>query len=378
MSTMIIVGNQHLASFNKPRSSHHQFIMGLRSAKPPTAKVWGRMIGYKGKNLWWSDRAHRNTPVHAFNVIVMTDNCWVVTYEDLLPRTFGKGGQYAKKAARNRLLRDNCKAIISLSEYAIRKFKIWNAEWSGLQRALDKTVVIPPNLPLRVKTAKQRNKRIRIVFVGRALARKGGVSVLRMARNAHEDGYQMDIHIVSSLQINGYTDHTDHARYDDDLALLDLPNVTLHKELVNEEVLKLLASADFQVMPTLGDTYGYSLLEGFSLGTPSIATRTCAIPEFIKDGRNGYLLDVPCDDILDISWLRRSGDLAFRSTDAYWELLDAVYSDLARQAYQKIVSTSDSDYVRLSQGAIDEIRKNHDVTLATNRIHDLYDRCLHS
>jgi glycosyltransferase involved in cell wall biosynthesis len=46
------------------------------------------------------------------------------------------------------------------------------------------------------------------------------------------------------------------------------------------------------LLPTFADTFGFSAIEAMAQGTPVIGTRICALPEFIRDGNNGILLDL--------------------------------------------------------------------------------------
>jgi glycosyltransferase involved in cell wall biosynthesis len=46
-------------------------------------------------------------------------------------------------------------------------------------------------------------------------------------------------------------------------------------------------------LPTFGDTFGYSAIESMANHTPVIATRQAALPELIRHGEDGILLDLP-------------------------------------------------------------------------------------
>lgn len=77
---------------------------------------------------------------------------------------------------------------------------------------------------------------------------------------------------------------------------MDLDNVNYYKSLPNQQVIDLLSKSHFQFMPTLQDSYGFSIAEGFSVATPAITTNICALPELITPGENGYLLEVPLNE----------------------------------------------------------------------------------
>lgn len=53
----------------------------------------------------------------------------------------------------------------------------------------------------------------------------------------------------------------------------------------------LLNSADIFVLPTLDDCFPLVLLEAMSCGLPIVSTRVGAIPEIVRDGADGFLVD---------------------------------------------------------------------------------------
>lgn len=56
-------------------------------------------------------------------------------------------------------------------------------------------------------------------------------------------------------------------------------------------VSELLVQADIFVLPSLSENLPNVVLEALQVGLPVIATRVGALPEIIKDGGNGYLVD---------------------------------------------------------------------------------------
>lgn len=61
--------------------------------------------------------------------------------------------------------------------------------------------------------------------------------------------------------------------------------------LCAEEVAFASAAADVFVSPTIAESFGQTLLENIKCGTPVISTRTTAVPEIVKDGINGFLVE---------------------------------------------------------------------------------------
>lgn len=317
--------------------------------------------------------------VHCLNDIAITSKPWIVTFEAIIPRTFQQGRKRLADMVRHRLIKDNCHKVIGQSYYALKKLAKRHESWKPVARLMDKSQVIYPSIDIKDPRPKSKpGKNLSIVFVGNSFARKGGVSAVRLAQKALNDNFPITVHIVSRLQLGAYTDALDNNLYKDDIQLLDLPNVVYHKEIENSKVLELLQQSDFQFMPTIGDTFGFSIVEGLSYGTPAIVTNTCAMPELVQHDHNGYLLDVEVNETNDIAWLKAAHNTTYRSSDSYWEQLDKTYSDLANQAYQLLETFSQrkDDYERLSAASIEHVKKHHDSHKMSQAYDAIYDEVL--
>jgi glycosyltransferase involved in cell wall biosynthesis len=103
------------------------------------------------------------------------------------------------------------------------------------------------------------------------------------------------------------------------------------------EVLGLLAAADVAVLPSAWENFPHVAVEALTMGTPVVATRVGGVPEIVRDGENGLLVE-PGDDagfadalerILRDDELRaRLGDAAPQSVARF--SADAVYGELER------------------------------------------------
>lgn len=67
--------------------------------------------------------------------------------------------------------------------------------------------------------------------------------------------------------------------------------VELCGAVYGEDKARLFAEADLFVLPTRNDTFALVVLEAMRAGVPVIATRQGALPELVRDGVNGYLID---------------------------------------------------------------------------------------
>ena len=341
--------------------------------EPPHASIrqWICRDGF----IQWSLGQKHYDIAHCFNHIPVTSKPWLITFEDILPRTWGLGSSLLRKLARSRLLGENCAHLIGLSEYSRRKIAEANCGWERLPELMGKVTIIPPTVPTRNFNPKQfRGPEIELAFIGRTFARKGGVTALRLAKKAHEMNLPLKLYIASSLRVDAYTDHSDPTKYKDDFALLDLPNVELLGEIPNSEVLELLRRCDFQYMPTLADTFGYSIIEGFSVGTPALVTGTCALPEIVQNQVNGFILNVDVNEQGDVRWLRDSRDRSYRGTDEYWELLDQTYSDLADQSCHTLSGFLEKPtfYEALSEACLHSVETRYNAVKTSKQLDRMY------
>jgi glycosyltransferase involved in cell wall biosynthesis len=74
-------------------------------------------------------------------------------------------------------------------------------------------------------------------------------------------------------------------------------NITFTGLLPPKEYRNLLRSVDLLIMPSLEETFGIVYLEAMALGKPIVAAKTGAVPEIVKDGRNGILVQLASEDI---------------------------------------------------------------------------------
>lgn len=356
----ILLPDTYLMRFNSPRTSRHEF----KREKFPDAwrRIW---LPLHGVAVW--NPLQEFDLMHSFFKIPFTKKPWILSFSSFVPRTIGKYEKVLREVLRDRLLEDNCRKLIACSNFAKREFALFNHDWSGLDQAMRKIEIVHPNLPVQVKEPKRHaGDAVSLVFVGNDFARKGGVIALRVAKIAQERHLPVQVHIVSKMSYGGdiYTDCPDRSKYAQDIELLDLDNVTFHGALPNAKVLQLLSDSDFQFMPTIHDTYGYSVLEGFSVGTPAIATAVCALTEIVSSEENGHLLSMPTDE--NGKWIH----LKERS----WEILDATYSRLANETIAWLEAFLDcpDQYQHLSAGAIKQIRDHHESGLVGRRLDDIY------
>jgi glycosyltransferase involved in cell wall biosynthesis len=378
MACVILAGEPHMKSPNTPRYSRHQLIGTRRFPADnfPLERFWSPLSSL----ATWKPVRNDYELIHSFNAIPITNKPWIVSYEEALPCLWKKN-LALKLLLRERLALDNCRKIIAMSDYAKWRLMLNLKDWHLLDKVLGKVQVVHPNFPLRVFQPKNYTKRetLQLVFVGNDFARKGGIVALRVAKKVQQLGLPVKVHIVSQMRF-GHTvvDHLDPCVHDKDLKLLQLSNVVFHDSLPNDEVLKLLANSHFQILASLGDTYGYSVIEGFSVGTPAITTNVCALPEFVRNNENGYLLHLKLSEYR--TWHHNLPPLD-RNSQEFWGILDSTYENLANQAVLRLMEFFDrpnqeEHYQQLSAGAIAQVLNVNESYRANDVLDDIYSQAI--
>jgi glycosyltransferase involved in cell wall biosynthesis len=126
--------------------------------------------------------------------------------------------------------------------------------------------------PLAQKTS---NPRPQVLFIGGDFWRKGGDIVYELARL--ERLAEVDFHVVSPRAEKGPA------------------NVRVYRSLAPEspDLVRLTASSDIFILPTRADTSSLAAMEAAACGVPAIVTSCGGIPEIVRDGLTGSVLDRP-------------------------------------------------------------------------------------
>ncbi len=323
-------------AFNGPRRSSHK----VRNRRfVPFNRVNGTLDGvtvFNPVDEMGSDL------LHAFNRVPVTTKPYIIGFESHLPRIFGIEDKPAyHHFLYKRLLSSKCRKIIAISDYALRNFErdLAASDLSPGQKAVlrAKAEVRYPNMVMSDTPDTDdlpQPDNYQISFVGNHFARKGGCAGARRAELSIKKNLPFTFPSVSPLQYGGHigSDPTNPKFYEPYLKLLDLPNVRHIPKLENAGVMKLLGDSYASTLLTFSDTFGYSAIESLAQGTPVIASAQGALPEFIKDGVNGVMLD-PAVTEGDADW--RPHWFA-RSTRAFEDLFAGNVERFARQGIERL------------------------------------------
>lgn len=271
--------------------------------------------------------------IHSFNAVpILGAAPFIMTFEDYCPRVPpDRYNKMVETILTRPLLTDRCKAIIAISDYGLRKFTHQHRDHPQLAELLAKTRVIYPGICNHASRPKKANDRLKLLFVGKDFLRKGGPALVEAHKRLRASGIPVDTTIISALRTKKdcYVSPPHDGRVGAVRADMNSEGITLHEGLPHHEVMALMAMADYLLLPTLHDTFGYVSVEAMSVGTPVIASRTCAQPEIVEDGVSGHLLDMDNDPRLgDWRWLYRKSEQGY--ADAYWHEIDNFAGQLTR------------------------------------------------
>lgn len=305
--------------FNGPRRSRHRI---ENRSFLPFNKLDPRYEGVTIFNPW--PPRHFDL-IHAFNRVPIGSTPYVIGFESHLPRAFWFETSRFYRALVHSLASDRCRAIVATSQHAADIFLETHAASAlaeTLQQKLRRRFPSVAAGPLADPMVDDPLDEIRLVFVGSHFGRKGGCVAVRMAQLGAQQGLPIHVDVVSDLVCGPgvWTDPERPGFFDPYIdALQSSRNITWRRQVPNEEALTLMRQAHFTLLPTFGDTFGYSAVESMANHTPVIATRQGALPEFINDGENGILLELPTNSRGE--WIYSSAN--FRGEPRF----EAIFSD---------------------------------------------------
>ena len=235
---------------------------------------------------------------HFFNTISFSRRLWFVTFETTVPR-LENSNPFWYNIAVKQLASKRCKKIIAISkctyDLQLEFLNTYYPEYFDTIKS-KMTIIYPPQ-KLSIKSYNEKNineKNIIFTIVGSDFFRKGGREILLVFSKLIEEGLNIKLNIVSSLEYGDYATHTTLEDYNNAFKIINKypMNITHYNTLKNDEVIELFKSSHIGLLPTWGETFGYSVLEAQASGCPVISTNLRALPE-INNNDIGWLIEVP-------------------------------------------------------------------------------------
>lgn len=321
--------------------------------------------------------------LHFFNGISYGNTPWVSNFETFLPRL---GGLLTKYNAHPDVIKLNrkeqraidalggkaCKQLIALSECTRRiQLDLMRRLPIDVSSIEEKLTVLHPPQEKMIDAYDEKlldvSGPIRFMLVGAGFFRKGGREIIRVfERLVRQDGYPIELVIVSSLRMDKYAAHeteSDVAWTKEKIAA-NSDWLTHHTSLPNEQVLDLMRNVHVGLLPTYADTYGMSVLEFQACGVPVITTNIRALPE-MNDDKAGWLIDVPRDAL---------GEGLYATSEQRAHLSAAIEEGLESITHEIF---ADLDCLRNKGAAsLDKIEHEHNPADFAQRMGEIYQHAL--
>lgn len=239
-----------------------------------------------------------------FNTINLGGQSWDVFFETTLPR-LGQVPKWLERYCMNKLASTKCENIYAISECAknLQAQKVIKEYPELADKIISKmTIKYPPQRKLINSYGDKKLPKNKLIFslVGSDFFRKGGKEVLTAFTHLIKNNPELHLNIVSTLNYGDYASKSTIEDYNYALRIINEhnQNISLYESIPNNKVLEILVNSHVGLLPTFGDTFGYSVLEAQAAGCPVISTNIRALTE-INNNDIGWIINLELDDNLN-------------------------------------------------------------------------------
>lgn len=202
------------------------------------------------------------------------DKPWVADIESWWSMYIsGYKSEKARKKVKKILFSKSCKKIMAWTESTKRDILQKHPE---IKKKIE---VVYPAVPEIKNLKKQKNKKLKIIFIARYFDIKGGLIALEVLERLRKE-FGIEGIVVSNVS---------------EKLKEKYPKIKIYNLIPQEELFKLMKSSDLFLYPGSVDTFGFSLLEAMAFGLPTITINTKdtkSRKEIIEDNRTGFIFDV--------------------------------------------------------------------------------------
>jgi len=188
--------------------------------------------------------------------------------------------KFWKRFIEKKLASINCRAILCHCEATRQAF----FRYLDCSRFKEKIKVLYPASHI-VPIKKEKHDKIRILCVLSLFKPKGGHQILKAFSQLEKKHKNIELWLRADVPESFKKKYNSkNIKYMDYLKDI-VPREKLLKEVYSK--------CDIFLYPTFYDSFGYSLIDAMVAKLPIISTNMFAIPEIVKDGRNGFVVDIP-------------------------------------------------------------------------------------
>ena len=194
-------------------------------------------------------------------------------------------GNYLEKKALN-----NATKVIYSSDWAkesaINFYKINPSKISVINFGLNLCNNFTMKDVLESVDKKNQSNIIKLFFMGVDFKRKGGDKAVQICKYINDMGYKCELFLAGDK----YNTIQFEQQYIHNIGYL---NKNIEKD--NKIITEMYRTSHFFLLPTRSEAYGIVFAEASSYGLPSITTNTGGVSSVVKNGLNGFTLDVDED-----------------------------------------------------------------------------------
>ncbi len=301
---------------------------------------------------------------HFFNAITNVKQPWIVTFETSLPRLRTFDNNTAQLLASN-----NCRAIIAISTRAFDNQCRYFLDHELSESIKKKMFVLKPTQEILVDSASAKNfygEKLIVTFIGRHFYRKGGLEIMKAIERL-PDG--IDINIVSNMEMDKW--RNDFISNDD---VVDIERfkkndrINYFSSLPNAQCLELLKKSHILLLPSFGETYGYTVLEGMAAGCVPIVTNLSSFSDFVND-ENAFIIDLELTTRID--------------SYGFWDIDNPMCNKTMYEKNSRAIEEGVYSFLKIamidrellefkSNKSLEMIRQNHRPADAASRLEEIY------
>ena len=318
--------------------------------------------------------------IHTFNRVCLHDrNRWVATFEKTFPEYFSDETEINYRMMRRQLpliLSDKCIAILPMSQWAYN-YELWllgkfasQEEISQIKRKM--TVLYPPQeLLISKEEVKQKFaniQKVKFLYVGSQVKRKGGAEVLKAFHELYRKYPDFSLVFVGNLEGNYNNFYMDDKEKKEIQSIIQHAKwLEYHEKVSNGEVLELAKQAHVGLLPSMGDTFGFSVLEMQACGCPVITTDRQALSE-INNDRCGWLIRTK-----DVR-LPHGDDFGHYTRDEV-RTLSRVIEEKMVEIVTDILENKQLIYLK-AEKSLERIINRHGLQEYAEKLHSIYQRAI--
>ncbi|MCI8374273.1 MAG: glycosyltransferase [Lachnospiraceae bacterium] len=243
--------------------------------------------------------------IHTFNTVCDTDRPWCASFETTIPRIWPETEEETAyylslvecmKKENCRRLYAFCENAYKIQEHSLRQY----LSGEDVESLMEKTKILHPPQEVLVTEEeffrKYKEQKFHFIFIGRGFFFKGGREIIKTL-SRFENQYEFKLTLISSLDYNDYftrTSYEEMIRWKEIIQKKEW--IDYYESLPNIDVLEKCKQANIGLLPSVADTYGYSVLEMQASGCPVITTNIRAFPE-INNEECGWICSLPINEL---------------------------------------------------------------------------------